>query len=69
MSTRSTIWYQEETPETIGLHLHREMMDDDSQPHLQITCGPFVCVVRLPNELIQKLAIAAQRLEPAKGVE
>jgi hypothetical protein len=58
MSTRSTIWYREETIDNYGLHLYHELMDDNFQPHLEITCGPFCCIVRIPDELIQKLTLS-----------
>jgi hypothetical protein len=54
MSTRSSIFYREETLDEIGLHLYCEMADE-GKLYLEISCGPFCCDFAVPKELSEQL--------------
>ena len=54
MSTKSSIYYSpEENPAVAGIHLFREMLDD--QIHLEIDFGQGLIDLILTKELIQAI--------------
>lgn len=66
MSTRSTIWYREETDETFGLHVYHELTSDNDI-HLEVSCGPFLAIVPLPAEMLDTLVrLRSSELSPMK---
>lgn len=55
MSTRSSIFYQEETDEQVGLHLYYEMIEEDSPVCLEVSSGPFQMIIKVPPKLLEAL--------------
>lgn len=61
MSTRSTIWFNEE-----GLHLYYELADDPTTVCLEVSRGPFLMIIELPPEMVKAIAaLPSQSSNPA----
>jgi hypothetical protein len=55
MSTRSGIWYQDETDTHMGIHLFYEYALEGQPVCLEIMRGPFLLEITLPKELIKAI--------------
>ncbi len=63
MSTRSTIWYQDEDElENTHFHIYKELLDTERTAYLEITGGQFCFCGPLPEPLARIVLTGIQAL-------